>query len=323
MQLPMLHGQALGQRCCGQMAGVHRVANFSAPRPQSKCKAVPEDSEAGKPLISEDVLARLLAAEAEAQRLRKQLAAAQAAKGAPTSVPDVMAAKPKRVDGQGDRETLFAKGGRASWLSEADVNFFVGDGVGETNVPVKDPEYESVVQRRLLIGGLLTLGAAAFALVPTEALRPKPSKPLYFYVVPLLRVKDLLTECPSIIENADWVQLRQVLTRVQGTPNDLLSNLENVANLLSDVGGAQSPQSRAQQLAREINEYIDSMDSIKKYYDSMPTRVITAAENAGFVSFSTQALKAAQQRLNQFLAIIPGDAMQAAVQQGKLYRIDS
>ena len=45
------------------------------------------------------------------------------------------------------------------------------------------------MQRRLIIGGVLTAGLAAFALVPTEALRPKPPKPLYFYVVPLLRVQ--------------------------------------------------------------------------------------------------------------------------------------
>lgn len=45
------------------------------------------------------------------------------------------------------------------------------------------------LQRRLLIGGALTLGLGAFALVPTEALRPKPPKPMYFYIVPLLRIQ--------------------------------------------------------------------------------------------------------------------------------------
>ena len=46
-----------------------------------------------------------------------------------------------------------------------------------------------LLQKRVLIGGLVTLGLGAFALVPTEALRLKPSKPMYFYVVPLLRIK--------------------------------------------------------------------------------------------------------------------------------------
>lgn len=105
----------------------------------------------------------------------------------------------------------------------------------------------------MLIGGALTAAALAFALVPTEALAPKPSKPLYFYVVPLLRIQvrrptwgcrgraarcrsrrqawvreecavrcacccapqDLLGECGQIIADADWDQLRIVLSRIR------------------------------------------------------------------------------------------------------------
>ena len=35
----------------------------------------------------------------------------------------------------------------------------------------------------------LTAALAAFALVPTEKLAAPPSKPLFFYLVPLLRVQ--------------------------------------------------------------------------------------------------------------------------------------
>lgn len=46
------------------------------------------------------------------------------------------------------------------------------------------------MQRRLLIGLALTAAAAAFALVPTDSLRlVKPQKPLFIYLVPLLRVQ--------------------------------------------------------------------------------------------------------------------------------------
>lgn len=45
------------------------------------------------------------------------------------------------------------------------------------------------LQRRLAIGILASVGLGAFALVPTEQLVLKPSKPMYFYVVPLLRIK--------------------------------------------------------------------------------------------------------------------------------------
>jgi len=46
------------------------------------------------------------------------------------------------------------------------------------------------LQRRLLIGVVLTAAALAFALVPTDSLRiVKPLKPLFFYLVPLIRVQ--------------------------------------------------------------------------------------------------------------------------------------
>eukprot|EP00955_Chlamydomonas_euryale_P017181 183322-Chlamydomonas_euryale.AAC.6 len=61
----------------------------------------------------------------------------------------------------------------------------------------------ATVQRRLLIGlgGAAVLGA--FALVPTQSMRLKPPKPMYFYVVPLLRIQELLVECKPVIEDAD------------------------------------------------------------------------------------------------------------------------
>jgi hypothetical protein len=48
------------------------------------------------------------------------------------------------------------------------------------------PEAQATVSKRLLVGGAVTLGLLAFAMVPTKELRLKPQKPLYFYVVQLL-----------------------------------------------------------------------------------------------------------------------------------------
>lgn len=45
------------------------------------------------------------------------------------------------------------------------------------------------LQRRLLIGVLASLGLGAFALVPLDALRGKPPKPLFYYLTPLVRVQ--------------------------------------------------------------------------------------------------------------------------------------
>ena len=45
------------------------------------------------------------------------------------------------------------------------------------------------MQRRLLIGIGLTGAAVALALIPTAELRGKPSKPLFFYLTPLVRIQ--------------------------------------------------------------------------------------------------------------------------------------
>ncbi len=47
-----------------------------------------------------------------------------------------------------------------------------------------------IEQRRLLIGGILTVALGAFALVPTDSLRiMKPTKPLFMYLIPLIRIQ--------------------------------------------------------------------------------------------------------------------------------------
>ena len=51
------------------------------------------------------------------------------------------------------------------------------------------PEQQSNIQRRLLVWGGISGGLLAFGLVPTKDLRLKPSKPLYFYLVDLMRVQ--------------------------------------------------------------------------------------------------------------------------------------
>jgi hypothetical protein len=71
--------------------------------------------------------------------------------------------------GTGDRESPFSRE-RASWLSEADVAFFVGSGHSPvSNSSSKDSEAEAaagaVVQRRVLIGLGLAAGGILFGLV--------------------------------------------------------------------------------------------------------------------------------------------------------------
>lgn len=68
-------------------------------------------------------------------------------------------------------------------------------------------------QRRLLIGVALTAAAAAFALVPTDSLRlVKPQKPLFVYLVPLLRVQvsgrvlSWLSDFECVVLTDSWVE---------------------------------------------------------------------------------------------------------------------
>lgn len=52
------------------------------------------------------------------------------------------------------------------------------------------PKFVSLaLQKRLVIGLGLTAAAVALALIPTAELRGKPSKPLFFYLTPLVRIQ--------------------------------------------------------------------------------------------------------------------------------------
>jgi hypothetical protein len=55
------------------------------------------------------------------------------------------------------------------------------------------------MQRRLLIGVMASVAVGAFALVPSQQLVLKPSKPMYFYLVPLLRAQVRLSIAPTLL----------------------------------------------------------------------------------------------------------------------------
>lgn len=256
----------------------------------------PDGAGGSQPAISEELLARLKAAEAEAQRLKVELADAKAqavADGTAPAAPPPLLPATKRID-SGDlrRETLAFVGahtprlpdappgpppGRISltctlapraeskernWLNETDMDFFTGGGPSEAEGAAAAGDAEgAVVRRRVLIGLGLTAALGAFALVPTEKLQAPPSKPLFFYLVPLIRVQarpgggrivcpcsgspsaahrapaaaamcvtqGLLEECEGIIPGGDYEQLRAALARIQGAPNNVQDNLRAAA----------------------------------------------------------------------------------------------
>lgn len=125
-----------------------------------------------------------------------------------------------------------------------------------------------MLQRRLLLGIGLTVALGAFALVPTDSLRiGRPSKPLFLYLVPLLRIQvtlscdwppgtvcarhqtcdcdvctvdcqlnvhcvsqALLSDVREIVADGKWDELEPALQRIQGSPNNSTQNLRDAAH---------------------------------------------------------------------------------------------
>lgn len=263
-------------------------------------------------VINEDVLARLRAAEDEAIRLREELAALQRDKDTQLGSEDVIEEKRNRIDGTDNRENLVFMGPpetkRSSWLSEADVDFFTAAGPSE--VVEVDEESKQIVQRRLAIGLVVGAGLGALSFIPTETLRLRPPKPLFFYLVPLLQAQALLADCGQLIADADWVSLRAVLARLTGPPFSVKDNLQAAAAWLDDTRTA----ARCGELASELTEYLADMD-YNKYFDAMPRAAVSGAQQAQFVEFSSSALKAAQRKLSEALALMPEEDLAAARQQ--------
>ena len=59
----------------------------------------------------------------------------------------------------------------------------------QSQTPVWRPCTAACLQRRVLIGVLGAAAIGALALVPLDSLQPKPSKPLFYYLTPLVRVE--------------------------------------------------------------------------------------------------------------------------------------
>jgi len=281
--------------------------------------AGPPASSASSP-ISEDVLARLRAAEEEAAALRAQLASVQKASGeggagAVASAPPPTPAN--RIDGAGlYRESPFGpNSAEASWLSEGQVDFFTGGGLSETaataggTIP-NSPEAETIVRRRLLIGGAATVGLAAFALVPTDALRlGRPPAPLFTYLTPLVRAGPLFASAATQAAEGEWAALATTLAAIQGPPTEVEANLRSAASH-SDV----PPRARtaAAELARDALDAVAAID-YDSYFDSVgPPGARGGAREKQFADFSAAAAKAAASKVEAFLALMPAEAVGAA-----------
>ena len=165
--------------------------------------------------------------------------------------------------------------------------------------------------RRLVFGGLAAAGAAAFALVPTDALRlgARPQKPLFFYLTPLVRAGPLLDEAGSAGEEAEWQRLAAVLAKLQGSPCEVEQNLRAAAAHPS-VPAAQ--RARLQEVARDAIEYVASID-YNSYFESVGGAGLRGgAREKAFADFSAKAARAAKGKIRAFLEAMPREDYEAA-----------
>lgn len=292
-----------GGGLCASGVAARRPGARREGRAGGRCAAAggPEPPAAsGREESLEDIVARLAAAEAEAAKLKEQLESS-GTDAAPEQRPKA------RVDSVGGRETLFGKPEQSGvWLSEG-VEFLTGDGPSEaTATPGLTEEEQATVNRRIALGALFTVGFGALALKPDDS--GPPPKPLFYYLVPLVRVEDLLQEALPQAEDADWPSLERTLKAVLGPPNNVKENMLSAASALDDANDERA----AKEIAFSVLEYLEQMD-YKKYFDAVS--VPTGTQNLEFSKFCSRATRAAQKKMGAFLAAMPAEDIEAARSQ--------
>lgn len=165
------------------------------------------------------------------------------------------------------------------------------------------------MRKRLLIGGLATVALSAFALVPTDALRlSRPSKPLFFYLTPLVAARPLLAQAADAAAEARWTELASLHAALKNPPLSLPENLRAVATHADTA----PVRERATALARDAVEYVAQID-YDAYFESVGgVGLRGGAREKQFADFSAAAARAAVDTIDKLLALAPRDAVEAA-----------
>ncbi|EFJ24576.1 hypothetical protein SELMODRAFT_442491 [Selaginella moellendorffii] len=255
----------------------------------------------------EELAAKLAAAQAEAQILRKELAKRKEvdlAKLKP-AVPD------KRVDGTGYRETLLSVPGEGEkpeeWgLTEAKLQ--EEEEVFEEDSQEKKEEDEgnenATVYRRLLIGvglSVVAIGLAFFQFKPPPGLI-KPPKPLVFYVLRILQLKQQLIDLEA--STSDTKTVLAQLEQIYRSAGDWKDNCLSAAAWLD--GDAAD---KASSLAYSIYDYLQQAQ-YNNYFDAIGQP--SEAAQLEFVRFSLQSTKAARDLIQEFLSYVPTETLREA-----------
>eukprot|EP00210_Caulerpa_lentillifera_P004002 g3818.t1 len=275
---------------------------------RTRLRTKEDDEIDGSRPIDEETLARLQKAEEEASRLRREIASLRST---PRSKEEALSragrtfwsSSPSIDSNDLKRETIFES--NENWLSETDVDFIMGE-----NGNGISPEDQAIVNRRLIVGGTLTVVFLVFAFIPSERFQlMKPKGELIDYLVPILRARDLLQEAQPVIEEANWDALRLIIDRILNPPNKLQSNLESSIVFLDD----EDLRRRGRGLGREVLEFVQEMDYNKYFEDRLNVKQFRGGnEEAQFVEFSTKATQAAMIRLDQFLNLFSKSNVESA-----------
>jgi A/G-specific adenine glycosylase len=148
-----------------------------------------------------------------------------------------------------------------------------------------------------------------------EKLQPPPSKPLFFYLVPLLRTRDILDEIIRIIPDGKYERLRELLDLVEGPPNNVQQNLKSAAASLDSPALIE----KADAIARDVYEYLKGID-YQTYYDSIGASRGSRGgqELKEMFDFSSKSADAAQSKLEEFLKLMPKEELAAAKSQANI-----
>ena len=269
----------------------------------------------------QEMLAKLERAEKEKELLQQKLEETNASKRDEESntnenltIDELARMKPRgtgtksRIDGSMQREQIFDFGKKkkdGNWLQDG-LEFVSKEQPSEQlTVAEMSEEDQNTVNRRLAIGIALTVGFIGFGLIPDDSIGGKPEKPLFFYLVPIARSREILRNCEELAEDGDFEALLSNVKSVLGEPNTIKKNLLTACVFLSG-----REEERAKELAFNIVEDIEKVD-FKTYFDTQQ-KTFDGVTAKKYADFSAKAAHAAVIKINRFLEFFDAESRQAA-----------
>ena len=291
------------------------------------------NDDASAPLMNEktmrEMLAKLERAEKDKELLQKKLDEKKKdEKGTTTTafdergeenltIDELARMKPRgtgtksRIDGTMKREQIFDFGKNTkdgNWLRDG-LEFVSKEQPSEQlTVAAMSEEDQNTVNRRLAIGIALTFGFIGIGLIPDDFISRKPEKPLFFYLVPVARSREILRNCEELAEDGEFEALLSNVKSVLKEPNTIKQNLLTACAFLSG-----REQDEAKELALNIVENIEKVD-FKTYFDTQQ-KTFDGVTAKKYADFSAKAAHAAVNKIEMFLEFFDAESRQAANSQ--------